>query len=118
MTYLLSERFCQDPVEAFFGKQIYKGRRSDNPSAKEFLDNTEQLTSTWTGCSRLEDGVGHAGMLEVQQHQGAGFPETYSTGVIQSTSIVYTLVQQCDHTESVHVTATILRSKPEVCLSC
>ena len=30
--YLLSERFCQDPLEAFFGKQRYKGGRNDNPS--------------------------------------------------------------------------------------
>ena len=43
VTYLLSERFNQDPVEAFFGKQRYKGRRSDNPSVKEFLDNTVSL---------------------------------------------------------------------------
>ena len=43
VTYLLSERFSQDPVEAFFGKQRYKGGRSDNPSVKEFLDNTVSL---------------------------------------------------------------------------
>ena len=43
VTYLLSERFNQDPVEAFFGKQRYKGRRSDNLSVKEFLDNTVSL---------------------------------------------------------------------------
>ena len=43
VTYLLSERFNQDPVEAFFGKQKYKSRRSDNPSVKEFLDNTVSL---------------------------------------------------------------------------
>ena len=41
--YILSESFCQDPLEAFFGKQRYKGGRNDNPSAKEYLDNTVTL---------------------------------------------------------------------------
>lgn len=40
VTYNLSERFCQDPLEGFFGKQRYKGGRNENPSVKEFLDNT------------------------------------------------------------------------------
>ena len=39
MKYILSERFCQDPLEAYFGKQRYKGGQNDNPSAKEYLDN-------------------------------------------------------------------------------
>ena len=41
--FLLSERFCQDPLEAFFGKQRYKGGRNDNPSVKEFVDNAVSL---------------------------------------------------------------------------
>lgn len=41
--FLLSEKFCQDPLEAFFGKQRYKGGRNDNPSVKEFVDNTVSL---------------------------------------------------------------------------
>ena len=41
--FLLSEKFCQDPLEAFFGKQRYKGDRNDNPSVKEFVDNTVSL---------------------------------------------------------------------------
>lgn len=52
VAYLLSERFCQDPVEAFFGKQRYKGGRSSNPSVKEFLDNTISLRVQ--GSSALE----------------------------------------------------------------
>ena len=43
MKYILSENFCQDPLEAFFGKQRYKGGQNDNPSAKEYLDNTVTL---------------------------------------------------------------------------
>ncbi|KAL5494014.1 hypothetical protein EMCRGX_G015282 [Ephydatia muelleri] len=38
--FILSESFCQDPFEAFFGKQRYKGGRNDNPSSKEYLDNS------------------------------------------------------------------------------
>ena len=40
---LLSERFCQDPVEAFFGKQRACGGRNDNPTVKQFLENTVSL---------------------------------------------------------------------------
>ena len=43
VTYLLSERFCQDPLESFFGKQRYKGGYGDNPSVQEFLDNTVSI---------------------------------------------------------------------------
>lgn len=41
--FLLSEKFCQDPLESYFGKQRYKGGRSDNPSIKEFIDNAVSL---------------------------------------------------------------------------
>ena len=37
--YLLSERFSQDPLENYFGQQRTRGRRSDNPSVKEVLQN-------------------------------------------------------------------------------
>ena len=29
--FVLTERFCQDPVEEYFGNQRKLGRRSDNP---------------------------------------------------------------------------------------
>ena len=38
VTYALSERFCQDPF-----CQDYRGGFGDNPSVKEFLDNTVSL---------------------------------------------------------------------------
>ena len=41
--FLLSEKFWQDPLESYFGKQCYKGGRSDNPSVKEFIDNSVSL---------------------------------------------------------------------------
>lgn len=41
--FLLSEKFCQDALESYFGKQRYKGGRCDNPSVKEFIDNAVSL---------------------------------------------------------------------------
>lgn len=41
--YILSEKFCQDPVESFFGKQRAQGGRNENPNAKQFMDNTVSL---------------------------------------------------------------------------
>lgn len=42
MEYVLTERFCQDPIEEYFGSQRKIGRRSDNPDIKMFgyNDNT------------------------------------------------------------------------------
>ena len=36
---LLSERFSQDPLENYFGKQRARGGRCDNPTLKESLQN-------------------------------------------------------------------------------
>ena len=41
--FILSERFNQDPLEAFFGKQRMRGGRSDNPTAKRFIENTQAI---------------------------------------------------------------------------
>ena len=40
--YILSERFCQDPLENYFGRQRAIGYRKDNPSVRDFgyNDNT------------------------------------------------------------------------------
>ena len=40
MDYVLTEHFCQDPVEEFFGKQRQLGRRSDNPDINQFGYNS------------------------------------------------------------------------------
>ena len=37
--YLLSEQISQDPLENYFGQQRSRGRRSDNPSVKETIQN-------------------------------------------------------------------------------
>ena len=43
--YVLTNRFCQDPVEQYFGKQRGMGRRSDNPTIYNFgyNDNTIRM---------------------------------------------------------------------------
>ena len=41
--FLYSERFCQDDLEQFFGKQRAKGRRSDNPTVDQFLYNAQSI---------------------------------------------------------------------------
>ena len=40
--YILSERFCQDDLENYFGKQRAIGRRYDNSTVRDFgyNDNT------------------------------------------------------------------------------
>ena len=40
--YVLTERFCQDPLENYFGQQRFIGRRKDNPSLRDisYNDNT------------------------------------------------------------------------------
>ena len=45
MEYVLTERFCQDPVEEYFGNQRKLGRRSDNPDLHQALynDNTIRI---------------------------------------------------------------------------
>lgn len=41
--FLLSERFCQDPLENYFGKQRARGGRCDNPSFQECLQNANAI---------------------------------------------------------------------------
>jgi len=41
--YLLSERFCQDPLEEFFSQQRVQGRRNDNPIASKFKKTTVSI---------------------------------------------------------------------------
>jgi len=41
--FLLSERFCQDPVEVFFGHQRAKGGRNENPTVEQFCDSVVSL---------------------------------------------------------------------------
>jgi len=45
MEYVLTERFCQDPIEEYFGSQRKIGRRNDNPDIRMFgyNDNTIRI---------------------------------------------------------------------------
>jgi len=43
MEYVLTERFCQDPVEEYFGNQRKLGRRSDNPDICQFGYNSNTI---------------------------------------------------------------------------
>ena len=47
--YIFTERFCQDPLENYFGRQRAMGRRSDNPSLRQFgyNDNTIRRTKAF-----------------------------------------------------------------------
>ena len=40
---VFSERFNQDPLESFFGKQRSHGGRCDNPTVKDFVYNITSL---------------------------------------------------------------------------
>ena len=43
MEFVLTERFCQDPVEEYFGAQRKLGRRSENPDFSQTLYNDNTL---------------------------------------------------------------------------
>ena len=43
MEFVLTERFCQDPVEEYFGKQRKIGRRSENPDIRMFGYNNNTI---------------------------------------------------------------------------
>ena len=46
--FVLSERFNQDSVESFFGKQRAKCGRADNPTVKQILYNSQSMTTSRT----------------------------------------------------------------------
>ena len=41
--YVLTERFCQDPLENYFGRQRSLGARKDNPSSRDFGYNDNSI---------------------------------------------------------------------------
>ena len=41
--YVLTERFNQDSLENYFGKQRARGHRNDNPSVAQYMDNAQAL---------------------------------------------------------------------------
>ena len=42
--YLLSEVFCQDPLERYFSKQRHHGGGNENPTVVQFISNSMILT--------------------------------------------------------------------------
>ena len=60
--YILSEKLCQDPIEAFFGKQRAAGGRSDNPTVQQFCQNTVSLRVQ--GLTAIESIRGNCGKRE------------------------------------------------------
>ena len=43
MEYVLTERFCLDPVEEYFGHQRMLGRRTENPDLQEYMYNANTI---------------------------------------------------------------------------
>ena len=43
MSYVLTERFCQDPFENYFGRQPSMDARKDNPSVSDFDYNGNSI---------------------------------------------------------------------------
>lgn len=52
----LSRRICQDPLEKFFGCQRQIGGMHDNPSVKEFQQNTQSLRVVNSFCREVAKG--------------------------------------------------------------
>ena len=46
VSYVFTERFCQDPLENYFGQQRSIGRREDNPSLRDFGYNDNTIRTT------------------------------------------------------------------------
>ena len=61
--FLLSERFNQDPLEAFFGQQRARGGRSDNPNARNFLYNAQAIRV------QRSMAIGHGGNVRKRKQQ-------------------------------------------------
>ena len=60
MKYVLTESFCQDPLENYFGRQRSIGRRRDNPNLRTFgyQDNTIRTSKIFrpiAGNSRKDE---------------------------------------------------------------
>ena len=43
VSYVITEKFCQDPLENYFGRQRSMGARKDNPSVRDFGYNDNSI---------------------------------------------------------------------------
>ena len=41
--FILSEHFCQDPLEKYFGKQRQRGAANENPSVLQVINNAPAI---------------------------------------------------------------------------
>ena len=57
VSYLLSEKFTQDPLEEHFGRQRRKGGSNDNPTLQEF--GRQELTLNVMNSSLIRDIKGN-----------------------------------------------------------
>lgn len=59
VTCFLSEKLSQDPLEKFFGCQRQKVRANENPTASEFLKNSQSLRVIDSICVKDITGQGN-----------------------------------------------------------
>ena len=64
VSYILSEKLCQDPLESFFGKHRAAGGRNDNPTVKDFCKNTVSLRVQ--GSAALDPARGNCTRRQLQ----------------------------------------------------
>ena len=50
----LSNKLCQDLLEKFFGQQRQRGRVNENPSANDFIKNSQALRVVNGICSNIK----------------------------------------------------------------
>ena len=53
--FLLTESFCQDTLECYFGDQRSRGRKCDNPTVQQF-STMANILRVATGLSKKEQG--------------------------------------------------------------
>ena len=65
--YVLTERFCQDPLENYFGRQRSMGARKDNPSVRDvgYNDNTIRNQKIFRPIQASNVGGADKGMIEL-----------------------------------------------------
>ena len=73
--FVLTERFCQDPLEEYFGNQCKLGRRSDNPDIRAFGYNANPIRIQFpvkAVTREAEKTSGNLGSRLLMQHYHAG----------------------------------------------
>ena len=61
--YVLTERFCQDPLENYFGSQRSLGSRKDNPSMADFGYNDNAIRNQKNLKPIAHGNVANCGMV-------------------------------------------------------